>query len=178
MRQGGASYLAAARLLSTEHLRDALDHRQSAIERRLTTLENKASSHGYDYRVSLLVVTKPTTDGKQGVVDETLYFDTLAEAQAKQVEIFARSDDLKRKVLIVDQVSLKPVPFYACDAMTILFTTHITVDGITYYFLCKPKTYQGISAETGIDEASNADQKKPRYPVSELLRANVLVRGV
>ncbi len=61
--------------------------------------------------------------------------------------------------------------------MAPLFTSHsVTVTGVTYYFLCKPQTYKGISAEVGVKEAPESEQNKPKYLVSELLGCGKLVR--
>lgn len=60
--------------------------------------------------------------------------------------------------------------------MSILFTTHsVIVDGVTYFFLCKPVTYQSLFSETGIQEVSDSGVKA-RCSVGELLGANKLVR--
>lgn len=60
--------------------------------------------------------------------------------------------------------------------MSVLFTTHsVVVDGLTYFFLCKPVTYQSLSSETGIQEVSDP-MPKAKCSVAELLGANKLVR--
>lgn len=61
--------------------------------------------------------------------------------------------------------------------MSRLFTVHTAVvGGISYHFLCKPVTYEGISNRVGVEAAGGDVGNIPLVRVSELLRKKILLR--
>ena len=64
-----------------------------------------------DFQVSLIVVNDVGRNNQSGLVDETRYVSTLAEAQKLEAEILKRKEVYKRKILIAQQYSIKAVLF-------------------------------------------------------------------
>lgn len=46
-----------------------------------------------------------------------------------------------------------------------------------YFFLGNPRTYNGLSAETGVEEASDKERGEPAHSVAELLGTGQIVRA-
>lgn len=95
---------------------NAVAARVDEVEKRINEYDKKRNdAHGYAYKTSLVVVSpdvmKQQAEDGTVIADEVFFVASTAEAQAKAAQLTERPNWEKRKILVAQQSSLRPVPF-------------------------------------------------------------------